>query len=51
MTPAQKQTDIKRIENPEINPLVCQLTYNKGGKNIRKKTVSSINGAGKLDNM
>ena len=39
-----------RIENPEMDPrLFGQLIFDKSGKNIHwKKTVSSINGAGKI---
>ena len=38
----------KRVENPEINPDTCgQLTFNKGGKNIKWEEVSSESGAGK----
>ena len=39
-----------RIENPEMDPwLFGQLIFDKAGKNMRwKKTVSSINGAGKI---
>ena len=39
-----------RMENPEMDPrLFGQLIFDKAGKNIRwKKTVSSINGAGKI---
>ena len=39
-----------RKESPEINPCTySQLMYDLGGKNIkwRKKTVSSVSGAGK----
>ena len=46
-----------RIESPEINPCTCgQLIYDKGGNGGEtvqysgRETVSSINGAGKLDN-
>ena len=40
-----------RIENPEMDPrLFEELIFDKAGKNSGgKKTVSSINGAGKLD--
>ena len=39
-----------RIENPEMDPqFFGQLIFDKAGKNIRgKKTVSSINGAGRI---
>ena len=39
-----------RIENPEVDPeLYGQLIFDKGGKTIiGRKTVSSINGAGKI---
>ena len=38
-----------RIENPEVDPeLYGQLIFNKGGKTIHWKKVSSINGAGKI---
>ena len=40
-----------RIENPEVDPeLYGQLIFDKGGKklSIGRKTVSSINGAGKI---
>ena len=39
-----------RIENPEVDPeLYGQLIFDKGGKTITgRKTVSSINGAGKI---
>ena len=38
-----------RIENPEVDPqLYGQLIFNKGGKTIHWKRVSSINGAGKI---
>ena len=39
-----------RIESPEMDPqLFGQLIFDKAGKNIQwKKTVSSINGAGKI---
>ena len=40
-----------RIEDPEVDPqLYGQLIFDKGGKTIhwKKKTVSSINGAGKI---
>ena len=45
-----RHTDIlSRIEKPEINPdTYSQLTFNKGGKNIKlKKPVSSASGDGK----
>ena len=41
-----------KIESPEINPCTYgYLIFDKGGKNIQwdKKTVSSINGAGKTE--
>ena len=40
----------KRIQDPEMDPrLFGQLIFDKAAKNIRwKKTVSSINGAGKI---
>ena len=42
-----------RLESPEIQPHTCgQLIYNKGGKYIhREKTVSSISGAGKTEQL
>ena len=39
-----------RIENPEVDlELYVQLIFDKGGKTIGRKTVSSINGAGNMD--
>ena len=40
-----------RIEKPKMAPqLYCQLIFDKAGKTIhwKKKTVSSVNGAGKI---
>ena len=38
-----------RIENPEVDPeLYGRLIFDKGGKIIHWKKVSSINGAGKI---
>ena len=48
---AQKQThrSMEQIENPEVDPqLYGQLIFDKGGKTIHWKKVSSINGAGKI---
>ena len=41
---------LKRIENPEMDPqLYGQLIFDKAGTTIHgRKTVSSINGAGKI---
>ena len=48
---AKKQThrSMERIENPEVDPhLYGQLIFDKGGKTIHWKKVSSINGAGEI---
>ena len=38
-----------RIDNPEADPqLYGQLIFDKGGKTIQKREVSSVNGAGKI---
>ena len=53
MVLAQKPTDksMEQDRKPRNKPTqLCQLIYNKGGKNSqwkKKKTVSSISGAGK----
>ena len=39
----------RRIETPEVDPqLYGQLIFDKAGKTIHWKKVSSINGAGKI---
>ena len=38
-----------RVESPDMNPqLYGQIIFDKAGKNIQWKKVSSINGAGKI---
>ena len=50
MVLAQKQThrSMEKDRKPRNNPTQCwQLIYNKKGKNIQRKTVSSVSGPGK----
>ena len=39
------------IESPEINPCSYDLIYDKARTNNREKTVSSISGAGKNEQL
>ena len=51
MVLAQKQThrSTNKPESPEVNPhFYGQLIYDKGGKALQWRTVSSVSGAGKV---